>query len=159
VKPMKKDEIIKFLKILNSNISGRAGFILVCGFIIVSLVVAVGGYSVMPYNPIKQDVGAPFDPPSWSHPFGTDRTGRDLFSRVLFATPNALFVSVVIIGSALVIGILLGAFSAYHGGLIDDILMRVTDLFFALPGLIMAVAISAALGPGIINIMYSLLIM
>ncbi|MEM2922725.1 MAG: ABC transporter permease, partial [Candidatus Bathyarchaeia archaeon] len=146
------------LKLTNSSIPASVGFIIVCGFILLSLVVAVGGYSVLPYNPITQNVGPPFSPPSWKHPFGTDQVGRDMFSRVLYAAPNALFVSVVIIGSATLIGTFLGSTSAYHGGVIDDLLMRVTDLFLALPGLILAIAISVALGAGLINMMYALMI-
>ena len=156
---MIKDKIAGFLKIVNSNVSGRVGFIVVAGFIFTSLMVAGGGYSVLPYNPIKQNVGPPFEPPTWKHFFGTDRVGRDLFSRVIYATPNALLISIMIIGSALLIGTLLGSFSAYQGAIIDDILMRITDLIFALPSLIMAIAISVTLGPGVINMMYALMIM
>jgi len=157
VNAMFKDRVQWFLKITTSNVSGKIGSIIVFGFIIISLIVAVGGTSVCPYNPIETNVGPMLGPPSWSNFFGTDRLGRDLFSRVLYATPNALFVSVSIIGSALLIGVLLGSFSAYHGGIIDDLLMRITDLFFALPGLIMSIAISVYLGPGIINMMYALM--
>jgi len=155
---MLRTKIAQTLKLLTSNISAFIGFIIVVAFIVISLVVIVGKNAVLPYDPIKQNVGPPFSPPSWEHFFGTDRVGRDLFSRVLWAAPNALFVSVTIIGSAVLIGTLLGSFSAYHGGIVDEILMRVTDLFLALPGLILAIAISVALGPGIVNMMYALMI-
>jgi len=154
---MLKERIIWVLRLFTSNVSAFIGFIIVAGFIITSLIVAIGGFSVLPYSPIKQSVGEPFSPPSWEHLFGTDRVGRDLFSRVLYATPNALFVSVVIIGTALAVGTLLGSFSAYYGGVVDEVLMRITDLFLALPGLVLAIAISVALGPGIINMMYALM--
>ncbi len=155
---MRRTKISRFLKLYTSNVSACVGFSIAAGFVILALVVALGGYWVLPYNPLKQNVGPAFSPPSWEHPFGTDQVGRDLFSRVLYATPNALFVSAVIIGWAMIIGMLLGSFSAYHGGRVDEILMRVTDLFLALPGLILAIAISVALGPGLNNMMYALMV-
>jgi peptide/nickel transport system permease protein len=155
---MWRTKITDFIKLLTSNISAIIGFTIVVGFVVVSLIVAVGGYIVLPYNPIKQDVGPAFSPPTWEHLFGTDKFGRDLLSRVLYAAPNALFVSVVVIGSATLVGTLLGSCSAYYGGIIDDVLMRITDLFLALPGIILAIALSIVLGPGLINMMYALMI-
>lgn len=155
---MLKEKATHFLRAVTCNVSVFIGFVIVAGFFVISLVVTVGGYSVLPYSPIKQGVGPPFSSPTWKNLFGTDELGRDLLSRMLYATPNALLVSVVIIGSALLVGTLLGSFSAYQGGMVDELLMRVTDLFLALPGVILAICISVALGPGIINIMYALMI-
>lgn len=92
-------------------------------------------------------------PPSAEHPFGTDKVGRDIFSRVLMGTGLALQVGVTIIVLATTIGVTIGAVAAYFGGAVDDLLMRITDIFLTVPALVLAIAISAALGKGIINAM------
>jgi peptide/nickel transport system permease protein len=92
-------------------------------------------------------------PPSSEHPFGTDKIGRDIFSRVLMGTGLALRVGFVIILLASVIGVTLGAVAAYFGGWVDEIIMRVTDIFLTVPALVLAIAISAALGKGMTNVM------
>lgn len=90
--------------------------------------------------------GAPY----W---FGTDNVGRDIFSRVLMGTGLALRVGIVIILLASVIGVTIGAIAGYFGGWTDDILMRITDIFLTVPALVLAIAVTAALGKGIINVM------
>jgi peptide/nickel transport system permease protein len=99
------------------------------------------------------NVMARLNPPDDVHFFGTDKVGRDIFSRVLMGTGLALQVGVVIIVLATTIGVTVGAVSAYFGGWVDDILMRITDIFLTVPALVLAIAISAALGKGIINTM------
>jgi len=90
--------------------------------------------------------GAPY----W---FGTDKVGRDIFSRVLMGTGLALQVGIVIILLASTIGVTIGAIAGYFGGTTDDILMRITDIFLTVPALVLAIAVTAALGKGIINVM------
>jgi len=92
-------------------------------------------------------------PPSAEHYFGTDKVGRDIFSRVVMGTGLALQVGTVIILLATTIGVTIGAIAGYAGGWVDDILMRITDIFLTVPALVLAIAISAALGKGIINAM------
>lgn len=92
-------------------------------------------------------------PPSAEHLFGTDKVGRDIFSRVVMGTGLALQVGTVIILLATTIGVTIGAISGYFGGWVDDILMRITDIFLTVPALVLAIAISAALGKGIVNTM------
>ncbi|NDJ61628.1 MAG: ABC transporter permease, partial [Chloroflexi bacterium] len=92
-------------------------------------------------------------PPSSEHWFGTDRVGRDIFSRVSLGTGLALRVGSTIIIIATVIGVTLGAIAGYFGGWVDEVLMRVTDIFLAVPALVLAIAITAALGRGINNAM------
>jgi peptide/nickel transport system permease protein len=153
-----KEETLLLRRIVGRSLPSIVGFTIVLGFFLIALVVAIGRNSVLPYDPIKLDVGMPLSPPSWEHPFGTDRVGRDQLSRVLSAIPNALLVSVIVIGSAMLIGTLAGSFSAYYKGSLDEILMRLTDIFLALPGIILPIAVSVALGPGITNMMYALII-
>lgn len=90
--------------------------------------------------------GAPY----W---FGTDNVGRDIFSRLLMGTGLALRVGLVIIVLATTIGVTVGAVAGYSGGWIDDLLMRITDIFLTVPALVLAIAVTAALGKGMINVM------
>ena len=90
--------------------------------------------------------------------FGTDELGRDYLSRVIMAAPLDLRIAIIVVGTALAIGVLLGVVSGYFGGWIDELLMRVTDIFLSIPGLILALAFTAALGAGLTNVMIALII-
>jgi peptide/nickel transport system permease protein len=92
-------------------------------------------------------------PPDNIHYFGTDNVGRDIYSRVLLGTGLALQVGVVIIFLATTIGVTLGGIAGYAGGWLDDLLMRITDIFLTVPALVLAIAVTAALGKGVINVM------
>ena len=94
-----------------------------------------------------------FQPPSATHFFGTDKIGRDVFSRVFMGAGLALQIGIVIISLAATIGITLGAVAGYFGRWVDDLIMRITDIFLAVPALVLAIAITAALGKGITNVM------
>jgi len=94
-----------------------------------------------------------FQSPSKAHFFGTDKIGRDIFSRVFMGAGLALQVGIVIISIAATIGVTLGAVAGYFGRWIDDLIMRITDIFLAVPALVLAIAITAALGKGITNVM------
>ncbi len=99
-------------------------------------------------NPLARDQA-----PNDIHYFGTDRIGRDIFSRVMLGTVLALRVGTTIIVMATTIGVTMGAVAGYFGGWVDEILMRFTDIFFTVPGLVLAIAFTAALGRGIDNAM------
>lgn len=101
----------------------------------------------------KTRVAARLMPPSADFVFGTDMIGRDIFSRVVMGTPLAFQVGTVIILLATSIGVTIGAVAGYAGGWVDDVLMRVADVFLAVPPLVLAIAISSALGKGIVNMM------
>ena len=94
--------------------------------------------------------------PSSSHPFGTDEVGRDIYSRVVMGTRLSLQIGLIIIFVAMGIGIPLGMAAGYLGGWVNEIIMRVTDIFLSVPGLLLALAIVGALGPGITNAMIAL---
>ncbi len=155
---VKNPRIQSVIELLTYNNETKLGFLLVSGLVVSAIVIALTGISVLPYDPIKQNVGPPLGAPSLQHIFGTDILGRDVFSRILYATPNDVFVSFVVVGVSLLVGALLGATAGYRGGLLDEALMRCTDIIFAIPALVLAISIGVILGPGIIHMMYALLI-
>ena len=88
-------------------------------------------------------------PPSAEFPFGTDNLGRDIFSRVILGTRNALLVAVAVIAAAMLIGVPIGLFAGWREGWLSELLMRTTDVFLAVPQLILALALGQLLAPGI----------
>jgi peptide/nickel transport system permease protein len=149
------------LRALKKNRNALAGLIIVCGYLLTAIIVyltSVLKITIEPYNPIKQFVGTPYSFPSLAHWMGTDQLGRDVYSRVLAATPNDVGIGLAVVGFALVIGGLVGSYAAYRGGILEEGLMRVTDIFFGLPALVLAMAIAIALGRGIVNMMFVLMI-
>ena len=113
------------------------------------LLMAVFAPQIATHDPYKVNVPDRLQPPSAKHLFGTDAAGRDLFSRVVYGSRVSLRVGITVIAIAATIGVTLGATAGYFGGLIDEILMRISDLFLAFPALVLALAVNAAMGPGI----------
>lgn len=101
---------------------------------------------------IDKTVGANLQPPSAAHPFGTDKLGRDVFSRVVYGSRISLTVGVIAVFISIVIGLIMGALSGYYSGFTDTLIMRVADIFFAFPYILFAIALLAVLGPGYINV-------
>ena len=121
--------------------------------VLVEIVLALAAPWVAPYDPLDQNPRAALKPPSWEHPFGTDDTGRDLFSRVIHGTRISLRVGLISVGIGGGIGITLGILAGYRGGFVDNTIMRGMDLLLAFPGILLALAIIAILGPGLFNVM------
>jgi peptide/nickel transport system permease protein len=97
-------------------------------------------------------------PPSATHWLGTDDYGRDLFDMIILSTRLDVAAMLEIVGAGVAIGVTLGAFSGFLGGKIDEALMRVTDIFFSIPGLILALAVAAALGRGLNNLILAIIV-
>ena len=95
-------------------------------------------------------------PPSQEHPFGTDDHGRDILSRMIFGSRISLQVAMIVVSLATLMGTTVGLVSGYYGGMIDSVLMRITDAFLAFPPLVLALCIQAALGPSVSNTMLAL---
>ncbi len=117
--------------------------------------IAIFASILAPYSPYDQDLYRVLAPPSAIHWLGTDNLGRDLFSRILYGARVSLFVGIVSSALSAVIGIAIGLFAGFKGGVVDSIIMRVTDAFLCFPPLIFILAMSAALGPGLQNVMLS----
>lgn len=135
----------------------RRPFLLLPGLVLIALIVLTFfGEQLAPFNPTGIDIPSKLRPPEWSHPFGTDEMGRDVLSRIMAGTRYSTITILVIMSSCLLIGILVGTFAGYYGGKVDEALMRITDVFLAFPPLILALAIVAALGPGLVNAMLAI---
>lgn len=109
-----------------------------------------------PMDPTQQILSQRLKPPSAGHWLGMDQLGRDVLSRLLFGAPISLTVGLVVVGSASTLGTLVGLIAGYARGTVDELLMRLTDVFFAFPPLILAMAIAGALGPSLNNAMIAI---
>jgi len=131
--------------------------VLIGGSIIALLLLAaLTAPFVAPYDPIKVDVSQSLEPPSAAHLFGTDDLGRDVLSRVIWGSRISLSVGLISVGIGFSIGVSLGLIAGYLGGLVDLLAMRAIDALLAFPALLLAIAITAALGPQIQNAMIAI---
>ena len=125
--------------------------------IIVTLcITAIFASYIAPYESDEINPPDRLRPPSKEHICGTDTAGRDVFSRIIYGSRISIRIGVTVVSIAAVFGSLIGLFSGYLGGKVDEIMMRITDVFFSVPYLILAMAIAAALGPNLVNSMISL---
>jgi len=111
---------------------------------------------VSPYSPAAQDYSAILSPPSFAHLLGTDNLGRDVLSRITYGSRVSIQAGIVSVGFAAIVGTLMGLLAGYWRGWIDDLLMRLCDALWSFPGLVLALAIAAALGPGLVNAMIAI---
>lgn len=124
-----------------------AGLLLLALFVLLALLAPI----LSPYDPLAQNIPESLYPPSASHLLGTDKLGRDMFSRMLYGARISLVVGLAVVALAGSLGALVGLLAGYIGRWADELLMRVTDIFFAFPSLILAMAIAGALGPSLRN--------
>lgn len=113
--------------------------------------VIVFANQIAPFDPLAQDLAQRMKPPSAVHTFGTDELGRDIFSRVVYGARISLPASFFVVFVSLVIGSLLGAAAGFIGGFLDEAIMRIADVTLAFPSVVLALAISAFLGPSLTN--------
>ncbi|MAY43675.1 MAG: peptide ABC transporter permease [Rhodobacteraceae bacterium] len=124
--------------------------------LIIVVVTAVLGPFVYPYSPVKPDYMATLAAPSGAHPFGTDDLGRDVLARIIAGARIALLVGCVSVGSAIVAGTTIGILAGFYGGWVSMILMRLMDVLFAFPSVLLALGITAVLGPSLTNAMLAI---
>jgi peptide/nickel transport system permease protein len=134
---------------MRKNPLSVAGAAIALLFIGTAVGVTIFGGRLAPYNPNAISLSSAFLPPSLSHPLGTDSLGRDILSRVIVAAPIDAEIAFVIVGVSALVGIFIGSLAGFLGGRVDEVLMRVTDMFLAFPTLVLAVAVAVALGPGV----------
>jgi peptide/nickel transport system permease protein len=121
------------------------------GLILAIVLLALFAPAIAPHGAQETDYTARLASPSWSHPFGTDNLGRDIFSRIIYGTRIDLRVGAISVLFPFVLGTILGCLAGYYGGLIDTAIMRLVDIVQAFPFLILIIAIVAVLGPGLRN--------
>jgi peptide/nickel transport system permease protein len=143
-------EARRYVRIFGRNTASIAGLLLVVAFLVVALV----GPWIVPYP--EDATGAvhldqKLQSPSRAHWFGTDEVGDDVYTRVVLGTRVSLQIGLVITVIAALVGVPLGVVAGYVGGATGEVILRVTDIFLAVPALVLAVAVVSALGPGIVN--------
>ncbi len=152
------EEAKLIFRLIKMNPISMAGLVIVVGFIILGIIAPyITPYPLDAWG-LTYNVEKRFLPPSLEHPFGTDEMGRDVFSRVILGARFSLIIAVGVVGLALLIGIPIGLIAGYLGGRIATILMRITDMFLAFPPLLLAIALAATLGRGLINVIIALAI-
>jgi glutathione transport system permease protein len=129
---------------------------LAAGLVILLIVLAaIFAPWVAPYSPAAPDYQHLLSGPSWAHPFGTDAYGRDILSRVIWGGRISLSVGFISVALGGMIGVTLGLISGYLGGWADSLIMRLSDVLLAFPGILLAIGIIAVLGPGVTNVIYA----
>lgn len=150
--PRKSTRTNFFLVVLRRIVESRSGMI-GGGYLILLIVVAIAAPALTPYDPIKMSPREALEPPSWTHPAGTDRLGRDMLTRIMYGTRISLQMGFISVGIALVVGGLLGLMAGFFGGWVDNAILFLTNVLLALPGVLLALVILAAIGPGLGNVM------
>jgi len=155
------ERFIKIAKKIARNPTSLAGLLLVLFYVAIAIFapfLAKPPYPDTPYQMPQSGWSAIPKPPSWQNPFGTTQGQYDLYYGIIWGTRTAFKVGIVVIGLALIIGLIVGTISAYFGGWVDEVLMRITDIFLAFPFLVGVIVIVAILGPGLNHVMWALVI-
>jgi len=118
--------------------------------------IALIGPELLETDPMAQNLSNRLQPPSLARPFGTDRLGRDVFARVVHGARFSLGIAVAVTAIRLVLGVAIGLLAGYGGGWTDELLMRVVDLLFAFPGIVLALVIAGIAGPSLTNVLFAL---
>ena len=137
----------KVLRVFKENKQFTLFFIL--GLVVIG--VAIFAPQLAPYDPLNAVMTESLQEPSSAHPFGTDKLGRDLLSRVIFGTRTSLIMTLCLVAVIFVIGTFLGVIAGYFGGVVDAVIMRIADMMLAFPGLVLALAVAGIMGASIRN--------
>lgn len=149
---------MKILKVI--RLQARRNPLMFVGLVICILwfAVSLAPSLVAPYGPLGQNIRERLQPPSANHLFGTDQLGRDILSRVLYGGRISLPAGLLVVVSAGIVGTVMGSVAGYIGGAWDEILMRITEVFMSFPIIILAMAVTAALGPSTINAVIAMVV-
>lgn len=141
-------------KIGKNHIKGKLIFFL--SLAVLLLLIAIFAQYICPYDPYAQDLMMAQKPPSVAHPLGTDRYGRDMLSRVIIGSTTSIFSTLLLVAIVTMMGTGIGIICAWNNGKVDTVLMRISDLFLAFPGLVFALAVAGVLGGGVHNAIIAL---
>jgi peptide/nickel transport system permease protein len=130
----------------------RVGAIIV----FVAFFAAVAGPLLCPYDPSAQELARRLEAPSLAHPLGLDELGRDILARLLQGARISLMVGIAVVSVSSAVGMLFGSIAGYFGGRVDDLISRVIDVLMAFPGILLAIALVAVLGPSLVNVVLAL---
>jgi peptide/nickel transport system permease protein len=134
---------------IKKNKTAVAGLILIVCLVILALI----GPWISPYNPLTPDPINRLRGPSWAHPFGTDSLGRDIVSRVIYGSRISIVIGLIAVSISLIPGAILGLLSGFYGRKVDEPIMRLMDIMLAFPTILLAIFITAILGPSLLNTM------
>lgn len=137
----------KFKKFVKKN----PAFIVYCILAIVVVLIAVFAPLIATHDPYAAVLADAVQPPSSEHWFGTDKMGRDLFSRVIFGARTSLTAAISLVAIIVVVGTILGIVAGYFGGIVDAVIMRLSDMMISFPGMVLAIAVAGILGANIRN--------
>lgn len=148
----KEGQLAQVMHRLSRNKVSMAGLVI----ILILIVVAILSPWIMPYDYTKMDMSKMYALPSWGHPFGCDELGRDIFSRALYGARASLSLGMLATLLSTAVGLILGSLVGYFGRWVDTVIMRFLDTLQAIPGMLLSIAISAALGSGFVNTILAL---
>ncbi len=127
------------------------------GFIVaLAVALALFGPSLSPYDPSTQELARRLEGPSLQHPFGLDELGRDILTRIASGARISLLVGLAVVSVSSLAGMFFGSVAGYFGGRVDDVISRVIDVLMAFPGILLAIALVAVLGPSLVNVVLAL---
>ncbi|MFC2108053.1 ABC transporter permease [Candidatus Bipolaricaulota bacterium] len=128
------------------------------GILLVAIIMLVAIFApwIAPYSPYKISMQERYEPPSFQHLAGTDSLGRDVFSRVVHGSRISLRIAVTAVSISLTIGVVLGALAGFYGGILDMVIMRITDGFLAIPSFVLALVAAAVFGPSLVNLIWAI---
>lgn len=134
----------------------KAKLLIFCVLAAALLLMAVFAEYLCPYDPYAQDLSIAQMPPDLQHLLGTDRYGRDMLSRIIIGSTTSIFATLLLVTVITVLGTAVGIVCGWNGGIVDTVLMRISDLFLAFPGLVFALAVAGVLGGGVQNAIIAL---
>lgn len=142
-----ESQALAVIKRMSRNKASLAGLVILSILILIALLATW----IMPCSYTKMDMGSRFASPSFQHLFGCDELGRDILSRLIYGARYSLILGLGSVGLSVIFGLVLGSAAGFFGGIVDSIIMRFLDIFSSIPGMLMAVVISAVLGSGFGN--------
>lgn len=146
------------MKTLLIGLKTNRAFAVTSFFVLLLIAVALAAPLIAPYDPLEAVMQKAYLPPSAEHLFGTDKLGRDNFSRILYGASYSLSSVLVLVAIIFIVGTTLGILAGYYGGKADIVIMRISDMMISFPGMILAIAIAGILGGSLINAIIALTI-
>ena len=151
-----REPTVRTQNIQKNNLKRRLYFF---SFLAITLIIcSLFSEYLCPYDPYLQDLSIAKEPPSAEHLLGTDRYGRDMLSRVIIGSQTSIFSTLLLVSFITIFGTVIGVICAWNGKTVDNILMRISDMFLAFPGLVFALAVAAVLGGGVQNAVIALVV-